>query len=833
MCAVERPTTAVAHQERNKRTRSILMGAEAHDCLYHEKQDLALCGVHALNNLMQGPAFGAGDLAAIALKLDEAEQALLDDAAAAVFAADLADGRSHRLDQRSGDFSFEVLAAALETHGCQLINCDHASVAEAVGSAPEAEEGFLVHRSSHWFALRRVASLWWNVDSKLPRPVLIVSEDLATFIGQLRAAGHTLHVARSATPLPLPERVSAEGHEAVFHPLDYLLQYPPLDPYAPVTYLPDASEADDAAAAAAVAEAQIMDESEAAAQRLQAQEWGGIAAGGGGGGPAPSIIPGMLGGAGGAAGAAGAGGQVDADAALAAALMAADMEELERQRARTPGQPPGQGNPAGFGLAGIGNAVGSWFRAKTTPRGEGGMGGGGGGGMGGGGGELVSSAAGAGPAAATSAAATGGDVASQQPLLVGAAPGPGTTAPLLGAPLVASPLIEDAMRGAGQRDVWGRPAGAPGAPGGGGHAAMADGGALVPLSSAQMAPSLLIDQSRAPPQPAPGPMVQPPHINEYASAGLVAAPPPLLASSSLPTAAAAAAAAPLVDLTEGGHSGGNHGGGGGSKASKAALFAQAGGSGGGGGGGYGGAQVAEFDPFPSTAPQPPLASPAASAVSAASSAAAAAAPPPPPAAAPRPAATSATATATAAPSAEVRVPDLLAMGFAWDDIHTAIEKAGGDLTLAQEFLLEGTLHSAPTPAGGRVLRDDAPATAQQAQRALASTAQGELSRLRDKPAGVAVRQATPPPQPPPQAPSRPLAAAQPQMPMLPLVPTQPLQPLPPGPAQRAAVPQPNAAHPSGTTSVSAGAARPSVTAPSQVQQPATRSPAGLLILDPD
>ena len=43
-------------------------------CLYHEQQLSALCGVHALNNLMQGPVCGAGDLAQIAHRLDEAER---------------------------------------------------------------------------------------------------------------------------------------------------------------------------------------------------------------------------------------------------------------------------------------------------------------------------------------------------------------------------------------------------------------------------------------------------------------------------------------------------------------------------------------------------------------------------------------------------------------------------------------------------------------------------------------------------------------------------------------------------------------------------------------
>ena len=42
--------------------------------LYHERQVAALCGQHCLNNLLQGPVFGAGDLASIAHSLDAAER---------------------------------------------------------------------------------------------------------------------------------------------------------------------------------------------------------------------------------------------------------------------------------------------------------------------------------------------------------------------------------------------------------------------------------------------------------------------------------------------------------------------------------------------------------------------------------------------------------------------------------------------------------------------------------------------------------------------------------------------------------------------------------------
>lgn len=48
--------------------------------LYHEKQVSLLCGVHALNTLLQGPYFSAHDLGAIAQEFDERERALMREA---------------------------------------------------------------------------------------------------------------------------------------------------------------------------------------------------------------------------------------------------------------------------------------------------------------------------------------------------------------------------------------------------------------------------------------------------------------------------------------------------------------------------------------------------------------------------------------------------------------------------------------------------------------------------------------------------------------------------------------------------------------------------------
>ena len=52
--------------------------------LYHEKQVSLLCGVHALNALLQGPYFSAHDLGTIAQEFDEKERQLLGDRAQVV-----------------------------------------------------------------------------------------------------------------------------------------------------------------------------------------------------------------------------------------------------------------------------------------------------------------------------------------------------------------------------------------------------------------------------------------------------------------------------------------------------------------------------------------------------------------------------------------------------------------------------------------------------------------------------------------------------------------------------------------------------------------------------
>ena len=81
-------------------------------CVYWEEQRESLCAVHALNSLVQQPMFQEVELAEIAQELDAQEAALL--------------GRKRRKGaashnvSTSGDFSVQVLAAALRRKGLEL-----------------------------------------------------------------------------------------------------------------------------------------------------------------------------------------------------------------------------------------------------------------------------------------------------------------------------------------------------------------------------------------------------------------------------------------------------------------------------------------------------------------------------------------------------------------------------------------------------------------------------------------------------------------------------------------------------------------------------------------
>ncbi|EFJ43953.1 hypothetical protein VOLCADRAFT_95901 [Volvox carteri f. nagariensis] len=124
--------------------------------LYHEKQVAALCGVHCLNTLLQGPYFNEIDLAQIAQGLDELERALVGDGALGEGSGNVA---------MDGMFSIQVLSRALESWGLQVVSLE-SEEARQYKAAPTTATAFICNLHEHWFTLRRVAGEeWWNFNS--------------------------------------------------------------------------------------------------------------------------------------------------------------------------------------------------------------------------------------------------------------------------------------------------------------------------------------------------------------------------------------------------------------------------------------------------------------------------------------------------------------------------------------------------------------------------------------------------------------------------------------------------------------------------------------------
>jgi ataxin-3 len=172
--------------------------------IYHERQEAALCGQHALNNLVQASVFSPGSLSDIAHQLDEMELTYMaNNNEGGVRSKDyikrLSEG-SGNVDEQ-GNFSIEVLRAALmNQYGLEMPNIRQ----EGIGDSIETThiEGFICNRSAHWFAIRKIHGRYWNLDSTLEQPQLISHFHLATEVESLQNQGYSVFVVVKGLPAP-------------------------------------------------------------------------------------------------------------------------------------------------------------------------------------------------------------------------------------------------------------------------------------------------------------------------------------------------------------------------------------------------------------------------------------------------------------------------------------------------------------------------------------------------------------------------------------------------------------------------------------------------------
>ncbi|CAD8155914.1 unnamed protein product [Paramecium pentaurelia] len=174
--------------------------------IYWEKQGYdQLCGVHCINSLLQGPYFNEVDLATIAQELDRQEIELL--------------GKTgHRYKSQNvaedGNFSIQVLAEALKKLGDLSIESVDSKLNQNQDLSQES--GFICNSSAHWFAIRKIENIWYNLNSTNKRGPEIISDFyLSAFLLSVKENGYQIFVVKGVYPPPQLDNINQNDRQKV------------------------------------------------------------------------------------------------------------------------------------------------------------------------------------------------------------------------------------------------------------------------------------------------------------------------------------------------------------------------------------------------------------------------------------------------------------------------------------------------------------------------------------------------------------------------------------------------------------------------------------------
>lgn len=145
--------------------------------IYHEKQKLQFCLLHALNNLFQQQeAFTRARLNEISGKL------VLDDPSKKTWTPLSIVFKPHH-NAFTGNYDINVLIAALEEKDKIVVWHDRRNAASTIDldGADDSLFGIVLNvparryallwKGRHWITMRKIGGVWYNLDSDLPKPM--------------------------------------------------------------------------------------------------------------------------------------------------------------------------------------------------------------------------------------------------------------------------------------------------------------------------------------------------------------------------------------------------------------------------------------------------------------------------------------------------------------------------------------------------------------------------------------------------------------------------------------------------------------------------------------
>mmetsp|Transcript_46364 Transcript_46364/g.119655 ORF Transcript_46364/g.119655 Transcript_46364/m.119655 type:complete len:228 (-) Transcript_46364:238-921(-) len=151
--------------------------------LFHQQQESQLCALHCINNLVQQDMFSAPDLMHIAETLDAKEKRVLGHIDGDEFeSSNVAD---------DGNFSIQVISEALKALDLECVPLSSPDVSH-IAADPTQGHAYICHLHSHWFAIRRVANVFVNLNSSLDEPEIISNTYLSVWLAQLQTEGYSI-----------------------------------------------------------------------------------------------------------------------------------------------------------------------------------------------------------------------------------------------------------------------------------------------------------------------------------------------------------------------------------------------------------------------------------------------------------------------------------------------------------------------------------------------------------------------------------------------------------------------------------------------------------------
>lgn len=188
--------------------------------VYHEPQLARLCGMHSVNNLLQGPWVDLGTLHAIVKRLEERYQSIVGGAGKVSYNGQMVSP----FVTPSGDFDVQVLSAAIQEATASMANLLPLRKPELADlrAAPADGScyGYLCNKDDHWYALRKLHDHWWVIDSMNDAPQRVSAFYLGWLIQEQQRMGYTVYAALGTLPDPIP----GHGWGENYHTVDVLLQ---------------------------------------------------------------------------------------------------------------------------------------------------------------------------------------------------------------------------------------------------------------------------------------------------------------------------------------------------------------------------------------------------------------------------------------------------------------------------------------------------------------------------------------------------------------------------------------------------------------------------------